>query len=141
MLEANKKEQSSVTRRIIYKGVSEEGGILNMDIRKKMLVDVKQSWRSAKTSEAENKQRKTPKEIRREERKKNGKKFRDIPAVKKVPLESTTKVAGTYDARLFKLKEKLLKSLFIMFLIHSLVLILRWSYMAVQYREHRVYRV
>ena len=55
MLEANIKEQSSVTRRIMYKGVSEEGGILNMDIRKKMLVDVKQSWRSAKTSEAENK--------------------------------------------------------------------------------------
>ena len=41
LLEADIKEQSSVARRIVYEGVSEEGGILKVDIRKKMLADVK----------------------------------------------------------------------------------------------------
>ena len=49
------KEQSSVTQRIVYEGVSKEGGILKVKITVKMLSDMKESSRFVKVGEAENK--------------------------------------------------------------------------------------
>lgn len=56
MLEIDMKEQSSVTQRIMYKGVSREGGIQKVDVTVKMLPDMKEFWKFAKAGEAENKQ-------------------------------------------------------------------------------------
>lgn len=49
-----KKEFSLVAYKIKYEGVSKEGGILKVDI-KKMFFDVIQSWRFLKAAEAKTK--------------------------------------------------------------------------------------
>ena len=43
MLETNMKKLSLLAQRIVYEGVSKEGGILKVDIKKKTLFDAKQS--------------------------------------------------------------------------------------------------
>ena len=60
---------------------------------------LKQYWRFAKVVEPESKKYQSVGEIRREERMGNSKKIKDVPAAKKVALESASKVAGTFDAR------------------------------------------
>ena len=56
MLEANMKEYYQLSRRIVYEGVSKEGGILKVNIWNEMLLDVRQSWRFDKAAVSENKE-------------------------------------------------------------------------------------
>ena len=87
-----------MAQRIVNDRVSKEVVVLRVDIRKKMLSGVKQSWR-LETAEAEKKKKKESVE----ERKRNSKKIKDVPAAKKVALDFASKVADIYD----KLKETL----------------------------------
>lgn len=60
---------------------------------------LKQYCRFAKAVEPESKKCRSVGEKRREERKGNSEKIKDIPATKKVALESASKVADTFVAR------------------------------------------
>ena len=91
-----------MAQRIVNDRVSKEVVVLRVDIRKKMLSGVKQSWR-LETAEAEKKKKKEKKKESVEERKRNSKKIKDVPAAKKVALDFASKVADIYD----KLKETL----------------------------------
>ena len=53
------KNQFVVDQRIVYEGVSKEGGIPKMYITEERLTDVKQFWRFSKAFEAERKGRQT----------------------------------------------------------------------------------
>lgn len=63
-----KKEFSLVAYKIKYEGVSKEGGILKVDI-KKMFFDVTQSWRFLKAAGAKTKKLSNWREEYRKERK------------------------------------------------------------------------
>lgn len=86
MLETNMKKLSLVAQRIVYEEVSKEGDILKMNIRKKILFDVKQSYSFAKP--------KRVKLLRKNVRKKEieiVKKIKDVPAEKEAALRSASK--------------------------------------------------
>lgn len=72
-----------------------------------MLSNVNKSLRLAEAAEGEDMEHQIAWKKSKEEKKKNGKIIKNVPAAKKVALESAPKVADAYDARLFKLKEKL----------------------------------
>lgn len=86
MLETNMKKLSLVAQRIVYEEVSKEGGILKVNIRKKILFDVKQSYSFAKP--------KRVRLLRKNVRKKEieiVKKNLDVPAEKEAALGSASK--------------------------------------------------
>ena len=55
------------------------------------------------------------------------KKMKDVQAEEKIALDSVSKVADSYDAKLNKLKEKL-KNWQLIFSLTTIVFVLRWSY-------------
>ena len=78
-----------------------------------MLADLKQFWRFAGAVEAENKEH----QIAGEGWKTGSKKKKDVPAEKKVALDSTSKVAYAYDVTWYILKEKLRNLLLLKFTV------------------------
>lgn len=71
-------------QRIVYKGMSKECGILKVGITKKILSNMKKSWRFAKAAEAGSKERQTVVVKFRGERKRIIKEIRDVQAAKKI---------------------------------------------------------
>ena len=74
---------------------------------------MKKSWRFAKAAEAGSKERQTVAVKFRGERKRIIKEIRDVQAAKKIAMESTSKVANVYDAKVYKLKKKFRNQLLI----------------------------
>ena len=105
----NLKEQSLVAQRMVYEGVRKEGGVLKADITPKMLKHFKESWRYAEADAKENRKRQTDGDKRREDRKRLGKEIKEVKSAKKLALDSASKAASVYDAKLHELTEKLRK--------------------------------
>ena len=68
-------------------GISQEDGILSVDLNKEILSSAKNPWRFAKIA----------------------KELRENGNSKKVTLESVSKIASNYDFKIYELKEKLCK--------------------------------
>lgn len=54
VLETNLNEGSVLAQQVLYEGISKEGGIHKVDINKKMLRSLKNSWRLRKIANDEN---------------------------------------------------------------------------------------
>lgn len=107
MLAMNIKVYAILTDIIAYGGVSEARSILKVDIIVKILSDVKQPWKFAKTAEAGKKEHQTGGDKFRGKRKRVIKEIKDVQAAKKVALESESKVSHAYNTKPYRLKRNL----------------------------------
>ena len=105
VLETNMKENSLVAQRIVYGGVKKEGGVLQVNISKQMITDVKMAWRYARAAEEVNKEKQTAGDATRERRKRVGKEIKNMIAAKKLAVEAASKAASVYDAKIHELTE------------------------------------
>ena len=99
------KQQPLVTQRIVYERVSKEDGILKVDMIVKMPSDLKPSWTFVTAVEAETRSIKLL-EINVEKKERINKETKNFQAGKNVLLESASKVADVYGAKLYRLKKK-----------------------------------
>ena len=99
------KQQPLVTQRIVYERVSKEDGILKVDMIVKMPSDLKPSWTFVTAVEAETRSIKLL-EINVEKKERINKETKNFQAGKNVLLESASKVADAYGAKLYRLKKK-----------------------------------
>ena len=99
------KQQPLVTQRIVYERVSKEDGILKVDMIVKMPSDLKPSWTFVTAVEAETRSIKLL-EINVEKKERINKETKNFQAGKNVLLESASKVADAYGAKLYRLKNK-----------------------------------
>ena len=99
------KQQPLVTQRIVYERVSKEDGILKVDMIVKMPSDLKPSWTFVTAVEAETRSIKLL-EINVEKKERINKKTKNFQAGKNVLLESASKVADAYGAKLYRFKKK-----------------------------------
>lgn len=74
-----------------------------------MLSSVKNSWKFAKLADNKNRLCQTLGDKRCEERKRISEEIRENENAKKVAVESVSKIAGIYNSKIYKLKEKLCK--------------------------------
>ena len=94
-----------MAQRIVYEGVKKEGGVLQVNISKQMITDVKMAWRYARAAEEVNKEKQTAGDATRERRKRVGKEIKNMIAAKKLAVEAASKVASVYDAKIHELTE------------------------------------
>ena len=99
------KQQPLVTQRIVYERVSKEDGILKVDMIVKMPSDLKPSWTFVTAVEAETRSIKLL-EINVEKKERINKETKNFQSGKNVLLESASKVADAYGAKLYRLKKK-----------------------------------
>ena len=111
-----------IAQRTVSAGVSKEDDILKVDIKNKWFSDVKQSWRFVKTAQEE--RRLLGKNVGKKE-KEIVKNINYIPSLKKVVLESASKLADAND--LYPINF----FIYIYISLPSTVLTLRWCYVAV----------
>ena len=104
------KQQPLVTQRIVYERVSKEDGILKVDMIVKMPSDLKPSWTFVTAVEAETRSIKLL-EINVEKKERINKETKNFQSGKNVLLESASKVADAYGAKLYRLKKKKKKKL------------------------------
>ena len=99
------KQQPLVTQRIVYERVSKEDGILKVYMIVKMPSDLKPSWTFVTAVEAETRSIKLL-EINVEKKERINKETKNFQSGKNVLLESASKVADAYGAKLYRLKKK-----------------------------------
>ena len=107
IMDVNMKEQSLVAQSIIYGCVMTEVGPIKADINSVMMKSVKQASRRYRLALAENKQKQTEGEKKREERKRITKEINETTAAKKKALQSINYTISTYDDKIEQLKKKL----------------------------------
>ena len=107
VLVENQNEESVIAQRLVYEGVKEEGGVLEVDINASMRKYVRQASSKAKAAAADKAKQKTEGDIRREERKRISKELNEATSAKKAAVESMKDKISSYDDTIKKLKKKL----------------------------------
>ena len=103
------KENSVVAQKIVYEGIKKESGVLQVNVTKQMITDVKNAWRYAKAAEDANRENQTAGDARREQQKRLSKEINDTIAAKKKAAQAISKITSAYDAKILHLTESLKK--------------------------------